>query len=83
MKSSIRHQEEGDKARVTGQVSCLWLIASNLGSFIGSLLGAAALDTFGFQSATFIETLILLSSLGILVTFGFLYVATQIYRNCP
>ena len=67
----IRHQEEGDKARLTGQVSCLWLIASNLGSYIGSLLGAGAFDTFGFQYATFIETLILLSSICILVIFGF------------
>ena len=70
MKRSVSHQDEEDKARVTGQISCLWLIASNLGSFIGSLAGATVFDTFGFQYGTFIETLILSSSVLSLILFG-------------
>ena len=70
MKRSVSQRDGGSKRSVVGHVSSLWLIASNLGSFSGSLAGAAVYDTFGFQYGTFIETLVLSSSVLILIVFG-------------
>ena len=42
-----------------GQVSSIWLLCSNLGSFGGSLAGAAVFDVVGFQTGTAIEALVL------------------------
>ena len=42
-----------------GQVSSIWLLSSNLGSFGGSLAGAAVFDIVGFQTGTAIEALVI------------------------
>ena len=54
-----------DSASV-GQVSSIWLLTSNLGSYIGSLAGAAVSDVVGFQTGTGIEALVILLTVAIM-----------------
>ena len=62
MKRSAVENNPGnvDVGSLTSQVSTIWLLSSNTGSYAGSLSGAAAFDTFGFSYGTAIESLVLL-----------------------
>ena len=59
-----------DDGSLTSQVSTIWLLSSNTGSYVGSLAGAAAFDKYGFPFETFIETLVLLLSIALLTLYG-------------
>ena len=62
--------ENVDDGSLTSQVSTLWLLSSNTGSYLGSLAGAAAFDNYGFSYATVIEALMLLVSIALMTTYG-------------
>ena len=53
-----------------GQVSSIWLLSSNLGSYIGSLAGAAVFDDVGFQSGTGIEALVICLVIAVMTTYS-------------
>ena len=58
-----------DSASV-GQVSSIWLFSSNLGSYIGSLAGAAVFDVVGFQTGTGIEALVICLTVAIMTAYS-------------
>ena len=53
-----------------GQVSSLWLLSSNLGSYMGSLAGAAVFDVVGFQTGTGIEALVICLVIAVMTTYS-------------
>ena len=55
---------------LTCHVSTLWLLASNTGSYSGSLAGAAAYDWRGFQTASSIELLVLVIAVSMMLVFA-------------
>ena len=53
---------------ITGQISSVWLLSSNMGSFVGSLAGASIFDALG------------MTEIGIIAIFSF--VTIVIVSNC-
>ena len=53
-----------------GQVSSIWLLSSNLGSYIGSLAGAAVFDIVGFQTGTGIEALVICHVIAVMTAYS-------------
>ena len=53
-----------------GQVSSIWLLSSNLGSYMGSLAGAAVFDIVGFQTGTGIEALVICLVIAVMTTYS-------------
>ena len=53
-----------------GQVSSIWLLSSNLGSYMGSLAGAAVFDVVGFQTGTGIEALVICLVIAVMTTYS-------------
>ena len=47
---------------ITGQISSVWLLSSNMGSFVGSLAGASVFDALG------------MTELGIIAIFSFVLI---------
>lgn len=56
MKKLVTEASDKDSA---GPVSSLWLLSSNMGSYLGSLAGAAVFDALGFQAGTGIEAMVI------------------------
>ena len=47
-KCAVSGNSEQDEV-ITGQISSVWLLSSNTGSFVGSLAGARVFDVLGGQ----------------------------------
>ena len=56
MKKLVTEASDKDSA---GPVSSLWLLSSNMGSYLGSLAGAAVFDALGFQAGTALEAMVI------------------------
>ena len=62
--------EAADSTASAGPVSSLWLLSSNLGSYVGSLAGAAVFDAVGFQTGTGIEAIVICLMLAIMTIYS-------------
>ena len=62
--------EATDDTDSAGAVSSLWLLSSNLGSYVGSLAGAAVFDYVGFQTGTGIEAIVICLMLSIMIIYS-------------
>ena len=62
--------EAADHTLSAGPVSSIWLLSSNLGSYVGSLAGAAVFDAVGFETGTGIEALVICLMLAIMTIYS-------------
>ena len=68
--ASERKTENADECMLTSQVSTFWLLSSNIGSYLGSLAGSAAIDNYGFSLGSAIEFSVLFISIVLMTVYA-------------
>ena len=52
--ASKAHKEIFDTEQTRGMITSLWLIAENIGGWLGSFLGGVAYDSLGFEGGSLV-----------------------------